>query len=104
MTVCYRPLPDFHSYISKSGRTALTAAVKARESVALAGRLKLIAVIEEPAVIEKILKHIGLDSQPTQIAPARRPVELFEAVEAAWVSAGVCGPREWLGYGTRMER
>jgi len=41
------------------------------------GKLKLIAVIEEPAVIEKILKHIGLDPQPQPRVKARR-VELFE--------------------------
>ena len=59
-----------------------TAAVKGRESVAFAGKLKLIAVIEEPDVIEKILKHIGLNPQPPPRAKARR-VDLFEAVEAA---------------------
>ena len=41
------------------------------------GKLKLIAVIEEPAVIEKILMHIGLDPQPPPRAKARR-VDLFE--------------------------
>ena len=44
--------------------------------------MKLIAVIEEPAVSEKILKHIGLDPQPPPRERARR-VDLFEAVEAA---------------------
>ena len=53
------------------------------EQCACGGKLKLIAVIEEPAVIEKILKHIGLDPQPPPIAPARRRVDLFEVVEAA---------------------
>jgi hypothetical protein len=43
-----------------------------------AGKLKLIAVIEEPAVIEKILTHIGLDPQPPPRAKARR-VQLFGA-------------------------
>ena len=42
------------------------------------GKLKLIAVIEEPAVIEKILTHLGLCAQPLPRAAARR-VELFEA-------------------------
>ena len=42
------------------------------------GKLKLIAVIEEPAVIEKILMHIGLDPQPPPIAPARRRADLLE--------------------------
>jgi hypothetical protein len=47
------------------------------ERCACGGKLKLIAVIEEPAVIEKILKHIGLDPQPPPRAKARRG-ELFE--------------------------
>ena len=42
------------------------------------GKLKLIAVIEEPAVIEKILMHIGLDPRPPPIAPARKRADLLE--------------------------
>ena len=42
------------------------------------GKLKLIAVIEEPAVIEKILTHLGLSPQPPPRAKARR-VDLFGA-------------------------
>ena len=42
------------------------------------GKLKLIAVIEEAAVIEKILKHLGLSPQPPPRAPARRRAELFD--------------------------
>jgi hypothetical protein len=42
------------------------------------GKLKLIAVIEQPTVIEKILKHMGLDPQPPPAAPARRRVDLLE--------------------------
>ena len=42
------------------------------------GKLKLIAIIEEPAVIEKILKHIGLDPQPPPRAPARKREDLLE--------------------------
>ena len=45
------------------------------ERCACGGKLKLIAVIEEPAVIEKILKHIGLDPQPP---PRARRVDLLE--------------------------
>ena len=48
------------------------------EQCACGGKLKLIAVIEEPDVIEKILKHIGLDPQPPPITPARRRAQLFE--------------------------
>ncbi len=48
------------------------------ERCACGGKLKLVAVIEEPAVIEKILKHIGLDPQPPPIAPARKRADLLE--------------------------
>jgi hypothetical protein len=44
---------------------------------ACGGKLKLVAVIEEPDVIEKILMHIGLDPQPPPRAKARR-VALFQ--------------------------
>ena len=42
------------------------------------GRLKLIAAIEEAAVIQRILTHLGLAAQPPPRAPAVR-VDLFEA-------------------------
>ena len=48
------------------------------EQCACGGKLKLIAVIEEPAVIEKIHTHLGLSPQPPPIAPARKRAELFE--------------------------
>ena len=48
------------------------------EQCACGGKLKLVAVIEEPAVIEKILKHIGLDPQPPPRTPARKRVDLLE--------------------------
>jgi hypothetical protein len=48
------------------------------EQCTCGGKLKLIAVIEEPAVIEKILKYIGLNPQPPPRAKARR-VDLFGA-------------------------
>ena len=37
------------------------------------GKVKVLAVIEEPQVIEKILKHLRLDPVPPQIWPARGP-------------------------------
>jgi hypothetical protein len=55
------------------------------ERCACAGKLKLIAVIEAPDVIKKIVKHIGLDPQLPPREPARR-VDLIEgngAYEAA---------------------
>ncbi len=45
---------------------------------ACGGKLKVIAVIEEPAVIERILTHLGLAAQPPPRAPARRE-DLFQA-------------------------
>jgi Putative transposase len=48
------------------------------EHCACGGKLKLIAVIEEPAVIEKILMHLGLSPQPPPREWARR-VDLFGA-------------------------
>ncbi len=36
------------------------------------GNLKIVAVIEQPEVIEKILTHLGLSAQPPPRAPARR--------------------------------
>jgi acetylornithine deacetylase/succinyl-diaminopimelate desuccinylase-like protein len=38
---------------------------------------KIIAAIEEPAVFERILTHLGLSAQPPPRTPARR-VELFQ--------------------------
>jgi hypothetical protein len=43
-----------------------------------AGRLKLIVAIKEPAVIQRILTHLGLAAQPPPRAPAVR-VDLFQA-------------------------
>jgi hypothetical protein len=42
------------------------------------GKLKIIAAIEEPAVIERMLTHLGLSAQPPPRTPARR-AELFQA-------------------------
>ena len=39
------------------------------------GKVKVLAAIEEPSVIEKILKHLGLDSDPPQLYPPRGPPE-----------------------------
>jgi Putative transposase len=48
------------------------------ERCACGGKLKIIAVIEAPEVIERILTHLGLCAQPPPRAPARR-VDLFQA-------------------------
>jgi len=39
------------------------------------GRMKLIALIEDPAVIAKILDHLGLSSEIPRARPARPPPE-----------------------------
>jgi hypothetical protein len=57
---------------------ALIASVKGRESVVLGSKLKIIAVIEEPAVIERILTRAGLAAPPP-----RAPVRLPELIGAA---------------------
>ena len=53
------------------------------------GKIKLVAVIEEP-VIEKILKRIGLDPRLPPIAPARKRAEFVgcAAGRAVWVLRG----------------
>ena len=55
------------------------------------GQLKLIAAIEEPAVIQRILTHLGLAAQPPPRAPAVR-LDLFEAAKGAkpdWILRGL---------------
>jgi hypothetical protein len=42
------------------------------------GNLKIIAAIEEPVVIERVLTHPGLCAQPPPQAVARR-VDIFQA-------------------------
>lgn len=37
------------------------------------GKMKIIAAIEDPKVIRKILEHMGLDTKPPPLAPARGP-------------------------------
>ena len=43
----------------------------------IAGALKIIAAIEDPPVIDKILSHLGLPTRAPPRAPARR-VDLFQ--------------------------
>jgi hypothetical protein len=47
------------------------------------GRMRVLAVIEEQAVIEKILGHLGLPSVPIPTLPARRPPQPAFDFEAA---------------------
>jgi hypothetical protein len=39
------------------------------------GEMKIIAAIMKTAVVEKILKHVGLPHKPPDIAPARYAVQ-----------------------------
>jgi hypothetical protein len=43
------------------------------------GALKIIAAIEDPPVIVKILSHLGLPTRAPPCSPARR-VDLFQAI------------------------
>ena len=40
------------------------------------GKMKIIAAIEDPKVIRKILEHMGLDAKPPPLQPARGPPSL----------------------------
>ena len=66
------------------------------------GKLKIIAAIEEPAVIARILTHLVLAAQPPPHAPARR-VDLLQAaryVNPERFCTGADGtPRPALGQG-----
>jgi hypothetical protein len=44
------------------------------------GRLRLLATIDDRAVIEKILRHLGLPAEPLAPARARAPAWLTEAL------------------------
>jgi len=44
------------------------------------GRLRLLATIDDSAVIEKILRHLGLRVEPPAPAPARAPAWLSSAL------------------------
>jgi len=52
------------------------------------GRMKLIAMIEQPEVIEKILDHLGLPTEKPCALPARSPPE-NEQLEIDYVDAEV---------------
>ena len=73
-----------------------TASVKSHEFAVLGGKLKLLAVIEVPTMVDTILKHIGRAPHLPPRAKTRR-LDLFEEIEAAWASAGsFTGPSQRL--------
>ena len=47
------------------------------------GQMRLIAFITEGSQIRKILNHIGVDSEPAHIAPARGPALWDDCVQCA---------------------
>lgn len=71
------------------------------------GKLKIIAVIEQPDVIERIPTHIGLSAQLPPRALARR-VDLFQALDRrtrtgfvqGW-RGGSAGAREQVAAGRK---
>lgn len=57
------------------------------------GQMRLIAFIIEGTQIRKILNHIGVDSEPPRIAPARAP-PLWEDVDGQ-IGEGVAVEPDW---------
>ena len=45
------------------------------------GRLRLVALIEEASVVERILRHLGLPTQAPEPRPARAPPRRLETVK-----------------------
>ena len=43
--------------------------------------MKIIAAIEDPKVIRKILEHMGLDTKPPPLKPARGPPKVKDHFE-----------------------
>ena len=59
-----------------------------------AGQMRLIAFITEGTQIRKILDHIGVDSKPPHIAPARGP-PLWDECGGAQTGEGVNIAPDW---------
>jgi hypothetical protein len=51
------------------------------------GRMQLLALIEDPAVIKKILEHLGLPTEPPRPRPARPPPE---QQDLEFLNSGIC--------------
>ena len=57
------------------------------------GRLRLIALIEEPVVIQRILRHLGVPTEIPAPRPARAPPRRVESlVHAGWDGTSVSDP------------
>jgi len=49
------------------------------ESPDCGGRLRFVAAIMLSTAVPRILRHLGLPSDPVELAPARAPPELVDA-------------------------
>ena len=58
------------------------------------GQMRLIAFITEGTQIRKILEHIGVDSEPPHISPARGPL-LWAGCGEAQIDEGVEIEPDW---------
>ena len=58
------------------------------------GQMRLIAFITEGTQIRKILDHIGVDSEPPQISPARGP-PLWDDCDAQMDDGAQIEPADW---------
>ena len=58
------------------------------------GQMRLIAFITEGTQISRILDHIGVDSEPPHIAPARGP-PLWEECDAQMGDGAQIEPADW---------
>jgi len=69
------PSKDPSRYIEWADLLKRTFDVDALQCPKCYGRMKLIAMIEQPDVIEKILDHLGLPTEKPCALPARSPPE-----------------------------
>ena len=47
--------------------------------------MRIVALIDESDVIERILRHLGLWAQGVRVSPARAPPEIVERVIEPWL-------------------
>ena len=59
------------------------------------GQMRLIAFITEGTQIRKILDHIGVDSEPPQISPARGPPLWDDCSDAQMDDGAQIEPADW---------
>ncbi len=69
---CLHPMPDWARLLKR------VFGIDLEHCPQCGGELKIIAAIEEPAVIVRILTHLGLPARAPPRSPAR-PLDLFQA-------------------------